>query len=579
MAKNYDKNAPSHGTLLNWLQFATLNSQQQNWEYFVIDQYLKGNQNITANPVENSITIGKSSDEIAFPINKMFANFRAMRTFVLRNQPKIEMSPDNTSEEAKQYARRQNAILRRDDRLNNSRKLNKDWVYYGIKYGVSYRQIGFDKERHCSIRWTVDPWDMLFGAKVGNFEDAPYIIKPVIRTIDYWKKKYPDKVITPDNEVAYDQYKKLAMQIDDSTNGSGNDEGKETALGFEAWYIDKKKNNKGGNICKSLFTLSESVDFSETPFEEYPFVAYKAEVPPNQIHPEPTMKHLIAPQRLENTLNQQLVEYNDIVNKGRFSFAKDSGFEVMKTKQGQLIRHALGRNIEAVPIPPLSPALQFQLGYADEARQYIGAQNDATLGKTPFAGASGDLVEALQSGDANQLLDFRENFEDALSQEATMILKMYDLFEDKGFAVEDEISKDKVDSFYAVGRTAGKQSGFTPDKDGKVFIEDNGSYVSYMEIAPDNNVKVTLTSDLGETKQARLNFLSKLVSLGLPLTFLLKNLEFPDIDDIEQRIAEEAVVQMLQEQGSQQSQQNPLAGNVDVQSEEKRIQQKIAQGG
>jgi hypothetical protein len=235
-----------------------------------------------------------------------------------------------------------------------------------------------------------------------------------------------------------------------------------------------------------------------------------------------------------------------------------------------------------MPIPPINPALQWQIGYADDSRQLIAAQNDATLGKTPFAGASGDLVEALQSGDANQLQEFRDNFEDALAQEAQMILTMYDLFEGEGFLVEDESDSKNPETFFAIGKTAAQATKWQPDLGEKVWVEDNGSYLDYMRISTSKNVHATLTSDLGETKQARLNFLSKLVELGLPLTFLLKNLEFPDIDDIEQRIAEEAVIQDMQQQqaqagqGAQQPGQSPVTPGINVQDEQKRIQMKLA---
>jgi hypothetical protein len=576
------------GTLVGWLQYAKDISRKKNWKYFVVDQFLKGNQNITANPTDNSITVSRAGDDISFPINKMYANFRAYRTFVLRNKPKVEFSPDKLSDDqAKVDARRKNAILNRDNRLNNFRKLNYDWVYLGVKYGLSYRQLGYDKTNHTSVRWTVDPWDMLCGSPTGSFEDCPYVIKPVRRTLEYWESKYPDVNVPADNMLAEDEYKQLAMQIEMLQQGMTPDNDKNTAIGYETWYRIFKPNKYGGLVNKCLFTKSGVVEFKETPYREYPFIAYKPEVPPNEIFPQSTMEQLIAPQRLENILNQQMVEYNYIVNRGRYEFSKDSGFEVINTIQGQLVRHAAGRTINALPIPPINPALQWQIGYADESRQLIGAQNDATLGKTPFAGASGALVEALQSGDANQLQELRDNFEDALAQEAQMILTMYDFFEGDGFVVEDEIEKGKTDQFFAIGNTAAKAKKWQPDLGEKVWVEDNGSYLDYFRIATSKNIHATLTSELGETKQARLNFLSKLVELGMPLPYLLKNLEFPDVDDIEQRIAEEFVVQQMQDQQAQQQQagavqgqpQNGAPPGLDVKAEQARIQQKLAQGG
>lgn len=553
-------------TLQSWLSYSKDLARPKQWEYFVIDQFLKGNQNITGNPQDNTITVGK---DIAFPINKLAPIYRSYKSYVTRNKPKIEVTPNDTEEASITEARRQNALLRRDNRLNNIRKLNREWVAYACKFGVGYRQVGYDKTKHLSTRWTVDPRDMLFGSTQGNFMDNPYIIKSVVRTMGYWKNRYPKANVSADNEPASDEYKKLSIQIEQYQSAGQVNNDEQTAIGYEAWYRLFKPNSKGGYINKCLFTDSGVVDQIETPYKEYPFVEYQLELDPNEMYPENPIKQLISPQRLYNTLNQQLVEYNFIVNKGRYQFAKDSGFEQINTEQGQLIRHNLGRPVTALPPAPINPALQWQLENTSNDLQILSAQNDASLGKAPFAGASGDLVEALQFGDANQLIEFRENFEDALALEAQLVLSMYDLFEDEGFTMVDDEEKEP-DQFFVRGKRA---SDIEPDKDGKVFIEDNGSYVDYLRVTSDNNVKVSLTSEFGETKQARLNFLSKLVGLGLPISFLLKYLEFPDIDDIEKRVAEEFVVQQMQEQ--KQETQQP---QVDVEGEQDRIRQLMSQG-
>lgn len=558
-------------TLTTWLEFSKDVARPKHWEYFVIDQFLRGNQNIDGNPNDNSITVTK---DVNFPINKIHPIFRAYKSYITRNKPKIEISPTDGSEEAKQTARKQNALLRRDNRLNNHRKLNKDWVHYACKYGVGYRQVGYDKEKHLSVRWSVDPFDMLFGARTGNFTDSPYIIKSVVRTMGYWKSKYPKANVSADNEVAADEYKKLGLQIEQYQNGGQLTNDEQTAIGYEAWYRLFTPNKFGGYINKCLFTDGGIVDMIETPFNEFPFVEYQLETDPNEIYPENPMKHLIAPQRLYNILNQQMVEYNYVVNKGRYQFAKDSGFEMINTQQGQLVRHNHGRPVTALPPAPINPALQWQMQNTAEDIQLMSAQNDASLGKTPFAGASGDLIEALQMGDANQLIEFRENFEDSLALEAQLILTMYDLFEDKGFVLnDDEAEEDEEDKFYVVGDRA--SSDFKPDRDNKIYVEANGSYLDYLKVTSDNNVKVSLTSEFGETKQAKLDFLSKLVGLGLPITFLLKYLEFPDMDDVEARIAEEAVVQQMQQQGPGQEEQGTPP--INVKAEEDRIRAMLEQ--
>jgi hypothetical protein len=535
---------PDLSVLEGWYQFTKDVWRTKRWDFFVIDQFVKGNHNVSVDPSDNTIYINSSTDYVSYPINKVFANFRAARGFVTRHKPKVEVVPTEFDDNSKTYARRANAVLGRDNRLNNFRKLNKEWAYYGIKYGIGYRQVGYDKVNKVSVRWSVDPFDLGIGATTGKFEDAPFIIKDVKRTVAYWKNKFPNSNIVPDNKGAGDEFKELSEQIDNPAQAKNQMRADEqTAIGHEVWYRTYKPNKLGGYINKCLFTSSELLSFEETPYKEYPFIAYESDVNPNRPYPEGHLKHQISPQRLYNLLNMHMLEYNYLVNRGRFQYPKGSGFEVIKAKEGQMIRHNPGKKIEVVAPPPINPSLQWQIGKADEDMNLIGAYNDASYGKLPTANASGDLVEALQSGDSNNLLELRENFEDALSQEATLILNMYSLFEKDGFMVEDKVKEDQIDKFMVMGDKAAPQI-----KGDKYYSDDNGGYVDYVKITEDNNVKVSVTSELGETKAARLNILMKLAEAGIiPGKVILEHLEFPDSDDILQRIAEESVAEMAQE--------------------------------
>lgn len=537
--------APDLSVLTGWIRYTRDLWRTKRWDFFVIDQFVRGNHNVSGNPTDNTIYVNNDTDYISYPSNKIFANFRAARSFVTRHKPRVEVIPTELNDASRTYARRANAILERDNRLNNSRILNKELAYYGVKYGVGYRQIGYDKERNIAIRWTIDPFDLNIGAQTGKFEDAPFVIKDVVRTVGYWKNKYPNCNVVPDNKPAADEYKQLSMQIENPSLGSVPlRDSEQTAIGHEAWYRLYKPNSLGGMINKCLFTDSEILDFQETPYKEFPFIAYESDIAPNEPYPEGHLKHQIAPQRLYNLLNMHMLEYNYLVNRGRFQFPKGSGFEVIKAKEGQLIRYNQGKRIESVPPPPINPSLQWQIQKADDDMQLIGAYNDASYGKMPSSNASGDLVEALQTGDSNNLLELRENFEDALGKEASMILNMYSLFETDGFQVQDKYG-DKVDNFMVIGDRAMGDLKLGE----KYYDEANGSYSEYIRVLEDNQVKVSVTSELGETKGARLNLMLKFVEMGvLPPKFLLEAIEFPNTDDVLKRIAEESLGQVAIDQ-------------------------------
>jgi hypothetical protein len=533
--------SPNLSTLTNWLKFADEASKGRHWEWFVVNQFLEGKHDVRGNPHDNTIVVSKQRESINFPINKIYSAHRSLTAFVTRHQPKVEVEPKNSTDEARDYARRSNKVLERDNQLNNGKKLNHELAYLGVEYGRAWRQIGYDKEKQVSIRWTVDPMDILIGAKTGNWEDAPYLIKNIVRTIGYWKNKYPKSDVAPDNEVAYDEYKKLMHEINQNSYGENSqEEDEETAIGHECWYKLFKPNKMGGLINKVLFTDKEILDFQETPFTEYPFVAYDAEARPNEIHPPIPLKHAIPAQRMINILNTQLIEYNHIVNRGRFVKDKNAGFRAIYAKEGQIIEKNQGKSLQVLPPPPINPALQNQITLAETWLEDITGMHDASRGITPERVTSGRAIEALQMGDSNNVQMLRENFEDALAKEAAWILKMYSLFEKDGFMVDDKLKEDEIDTFGVIGQEA--VGGNVPKE---YFMEENGEYSDICAILPDNQVKVSVTSELGETRQARMGLLMELVQMGLPFKTLLEYLEFPNTSDVLERIAEEPVGQQL----------------------------------
>lgn len=536
---------PELSVLNNWYQFADEAAKNVHWEFFVIDQFVKGNHSISGNSETNTITVTKKQDTINFPINQIYTTFRAIRAFVTRHKPFVAVEPEESSQESRDYARRANKVLERDNQLNNYPKINKEWAHYMVKYGIGWRQIGYDPVKKCAIRWTVDPFDLLIGSKTGKAEDAPYLIKTLIRTVDYWKNKYPDCDVFPDDELAADEYKRLSMQIDFQTGTSAQELGQRTAIGKECWYRLYAPNSMGGYVNKVLFTKTEILSTEETPYDEFPFIAAEAEVAPNELYPEGHLKQMISPQRMLNMLNAQLLEYNHLVNRGRFVYDKNSGFSVINAKEGQMIRKNVGKNIQVLNPPAINPALPTQIDYALKFIQDIGAQQDASRGRLPSSGLSGDAIEALQVGDSNSISDLRDNFEDALSREAAWILKVYSLFEQDGVVLEDKLNEEKVDKFGIVGAKAYEKLGKKIPE--KYYMEDNGEYCAVCAILPDNKVKISVNSQLGETKAARIELLMKLVELGLPLKFLLEHLEFPNTTDILERIAEESVADLAME--------------------------------
>lgn len=556
---------PTLQQLMAWDEFSMEAAQKKHQEWFVIDQFIRGNHDIRGNKYDNSIEIHRSS-RISFPTNLVYATFRAVRGYVTRHKPKTEIDIQETTDEAKAYARRANRVLERDNQLNNARRINKEWVYYGVKYGVGYRQVGYDAKKKCCMRWSIDPFDLTFGTKNGKMEDAPYVIKHVVRSMEYIKNKFKDwaKDISPDNELAASEWKTMILQMQfDTDTTSSEDEGKQTVILKECWYRVFDKNKNGGFVNKVYFTDKGRSPVEETPFSEYPFIPYEAEILPNEPFPDGHIKHIISPQKMFNMLNTQELEYNHITNRGRFQTEKNSGFRVVNTKEGQIILVNQGKRLQVLNPPSINANLPNQRALALQMIRDIGGQSDATRGIAPYSGASGSAIEQLQNAGSNDINDLRDNFEDALSQEAAWILKMYSLFESDGIVMTDN-SQQEPDKFGAIGAGAYQQQGKEiPER----YLDEGGSYCDVCAILPDNQVKVSVISELGETKEAQQEILFKLLEAGLPLKTVLEHLEFPNTNDLMERIASEQAASIIENQmmGPQTPPQVPMPGQPQAQ--------------
>ena len=119
---------------------------------------------------------------------------------------------------------------------------------------------------------------------------------------------------------------------------------------------------------------------------------------------------------------------------------------------------------------------------------------------------------------------------------------MYSLYEAEGIVMNETVD-DKDQQFAMVGKEAYSTMGKEVPE--QMVMEDNGTYYDTCGILADNQVKVSVSSQLGETRQARLNLLMELVKLGLPFKFLLEHLEFPNTSDILERIASESLAEMM----------------------------------
>jgi hypothetical protein len=387
---------------------------KEDWQWFQYDLFVAGEHYSKWDKTTQQIVPSTKKDgKPKIVINKTYTTLRAVRNYVLRNRPKAETTPDDLTEENIGQVIKLNRFLDYiHDKLRLSRKI-KETEWHALKYSVGFWQVVWDEdENEISIN-VIDPYDLYIDPTARSMSEARYMILAVRKPLELLKEdeKYDKKLVEDlksDNLLSSSSLRSRIMQNTKGNFSNGVDSG--TVILKECWTKEK---NKEGKYVVKVTTLAggKIIREDDTDLEMIPFFKLDADVEPLSIYGQGWVKNMISPNKLLDRLESQVAEYNEIMNKGKWITDKGAGVKIINNENGQIIEKKRAYTVTQAQVAPLSEAIFKQIQNANMYIEDIGGAHDATLGRIPTGADSGDAIEALQAGDANNLSELTENLE------------------------------------------------------------------------------------------------------------------------------------------------------------------------
>jgi len=507
--------------------------RKHDWEWMVRELYVQGYHFARYNRGTNTITFSNRSG-VRIPINLTWALMRAVRNQVTSFRPKWEVMPNVTTESAIENARYSGKVL--DflyEKMDIKRKI-KEIVNYGLTTSVGIWKFSVRRNGDIMIH-TVDPFDLYVdpSCRSANLSDPEFGAEFVIMTGHYpleALKKNPNYKFTEglnaDKKLISADYKQFLLQITD-WQGNPAEEAVPGKLLYECWMREWQDD---GTFKLRVVTIVDGLDIpirnELTEEMEYPFEMFQGSISPMKLYGTAWAKNIIPINRVIDSLESHIFEYNHFYAKGRFVIDKNSGVRIIVNQHGQIIEKNRGSTVTSLPINPLPNAPLAQLNNFRAYMEDISGAHDVSLGRIPAGIRSGTGIAELRQADATNQDDLVDNLSDFLQRSGKKILRLVAENWTTTRLIAATGLGGKADYFMAVGERASRL-----DKENEFTFGE--MKLPLIRIGRDNDVRVQIGSWLAYTKEARKEELKELYRLGaIDQKALLEHLEFGDIEGI-----------------------------------------------
>lgn len=505
------------------------------------------------------------------PVNLTTAYMRSIRNQVTAFRPKFEVLPtvpDNTSSQTQaRYAQRLLDFY--FDKLKLKMKI-KETVVQALMYSIGGPwQIVYDEQTKEIKIWLLDPFDFYMDPLAEDPNECEYMIKAVrspvaaVTTNPNYSLAARREITGGSEILAASPQKQFLLQTTRVISAK-----MQTSSPFVILYEGTfRRYHEDGSryMVHCIWADSSSIPllYEELDTDEFDYVVYRGDLVPKEPYGESWIKHVMVINRAINTLESSALEYNSRIAKGRLVVDRDAGVRAIHNVHGEIVSKNRGSEVKSLDMAPLASSVPEQIQRMVKYSMDISGVHEATLGSVPTGMRSGIGVAELKQADSNSQDDLVDNLEDFLTEVAMKILKKiaqnctsYKVIKDLGVREGDQKYFAVIGKKYGKGK---KRSGDALGKPGQVKI--GPDWFDVAEIGDDNNIRVTIGSWLGYTKEAlqqkvQAYFQIGLIDQGTALTLL----EFGDVASVIQKTRLEAILKRPpNQQGGQTVDQYDLA--------------------
>lgn len=509
---------------------------KRHFEWYLNKMFLEGHHYVQYNTTTNALERPpRSKGEVRVVVNKVRSVIRAIQNFATRDEPKWVITPGDLDEST----------------IKNAIRVGKfmDYLYRRKMFEVIVDSV-VDSSLNTSVGWVELVWDEkdasgqgdvkyikhdsfdIFTDPRGYFDEGKfkgrYMFKAVKKTKDEiesderYKKKNRGKVV-PDEELAASEMKARIMRKESGSWGETLPD--TTVKEFYLW--DDEKNSKGGNLTLFTYGGGQALREEELKNNDYPLYCMQLPLDPTKVyHRSWTADAIPLNKVLDRTLSQKVMYVNQALI-FRILAEKGHGANVgmLGNEQGEIVEINKNRKFEQWQMAGLPSALDSLNGDVLKLIEDILGAHDATFGRQPTGARSGDMIEALQAGDANNL---------------SGIIKSLKVF----LKVIGKATVDMIAEKYTSSRIAEITEPEEGNKYLKVVGEGASDNVKDKEkmtiVSSDSEVGVDIGSWLGYTREKQRETLLKMGEAGLiPAEEILRQFQFPNIEELSEKARSE----------------------------------------
>ena len=522
--------------------------RRYDYEWMVRDLFRRGYQFSKYQP--NSQTIVLASRQTAkIQVNIVQAQMRSIANQVTSFRPKYETLPRHTTEESRVQSRYSGKLLDYYfDHLKFKKKI-KETVLQGLMYSVGgpWQIVYNDQTKEIEV-WLLDTFDFFFDPLAESLDECEYVIKATRRPKDevIFNNDYDElarkEVTGGEARLAVSEYKQFMLQALKYVTQYNREEAP-TVILFEGDF--KVRDEKGKvHMRKVIWTDQNSIPlyWKDTDETEFDYVLYYADLNPKDIYGEGWMKHVMPINRVINSLESSVYDYNYKVSKGRIVIDKDSGVRHISNVHGEIISKNKGAEVRALDMPSLPVATQNQIERMYKYQEDIGGVHDSSLGRVPPGSRSGVMLAEMKQSDSTNQQDLVDGLEDFLEEVGRKMLKKIGKHYTTMKVIKDLGFKGEEEKYFAVVSDKADLKGKL-DKKHQHQVKVGPDWIDLVKIGEDNNVRVTIGSWLGYTKEMMQEKTLKLLQLGaIDQKTFLRLWEFGDIDSIIQETRTEQLL-------------------------------------
>lgn len=470
-------------------------------QWFINHAYYKGWHNVKYSRETGKLVWG-SKDPLDFQVNQVYSICRAIRGAVTKTQPQWDvdalpyatLDPD-TSRILGEY------LSYVYDKLE-MKSLVKEVVLYGLLYGQGIFQYGYDSEADDGegLPWVqvLDPFDVYIDPYAKGIEDARYVVKVISRPKELVEKnpyynQEKVKEVMGSSKTSESSYKDLMDSHKADQSSLGNN-----LLLHETWCVTEE-GIRVITTCENRVFRNDITNFSKLPFE-----LYTPDINMGEIYGEGWVKNLVPLNKALNYLEKAVLEYNILFSKGKYKTDSNSGIKIINNRNGQILRHKPGHDIEQMDMKPMSSTPFKQIDNIKQYMQNIGAAHEAFMGRAPSGVTSGIAFETLVANAYVNIIDLIDNLADTLARVGTDIL-------DLGYQYQLITKPFRTEAGEIFGVISGQvgEENVPKIRTGLAEGEDK-EFMNIVRIPKNPEIKVKISSGVAHTKEGKREILTML---------------------------------------------------------------------